>query len=243
LATALAEAQGYGAARGANTAHRAAIAAWVASRHTAAGSAGGIMAGDFQRRDFLLGSGRIFGLGWLSLHWPAVAAAHQHAQRAAAAGATTLSYLTAAEATLFDAIAAQIVPSDDTPGAREAGAVYFADHACTGFFSAAAPDLRRGLAQFEHDFHAAYPGEPGFAAASPASQKRYLTAVEKTPFFDLVRTLTVLGLLADPAYGGNRDSVGFKLIGFDDTHVFQPPYGYYDRDYPGYESPNEERKP
>src|SRR5215472_9677584 len=100
------------------SASRGAIAAPVASRHTAAGSAGGIMASDYQRREFLLGSGRILGLGWLSLHWPAVAAAHQHAQRAVAAGDTTLSFLSAQEADVFDAIAAQIVPTDDTPGAR-----------------------------------------------------------------------------------------------------------------------------
>ena len=37
-----------------------------------------------------------------------------------------------------------------------------------------------------------------------------------------------------PAYGGNRDGVGWKLIGFDDQHAFQSPFGHYDRDYPGF---------
>ena len=37
-----------------------------------------------------------------------------------------------------------------------------------------------------------------------------------------------------PEYGGNRDGVGWKLLGFEDQHVFQPPFGYYDRDYPGF---------
>jgi gluconate 2-dehydrogenase gamma chain len=199
------------------------------------------MGSEFQRRDFLLGSGRILGLGWLGLHWPAVAAAHQHAQRAVAAGSATLGFFSAEEAAVFDAVAAQIVPSGDTPGAREAGAVYFADHACTGFFSYAAADLRNGLAQLERDFAKTRPNDPRFASASDASQKKYLTSIEKTPFFGLLTTLTVLGLLADPAYGGNRDQAGWKLIGFDDTHVFQPPFGYYDRDYPGYEIPAKER--
>ena len=27
---------------------------------------------------------------------------------------------------------------------------------------------------------------------------------------------------------------GWKLIGFEDRHAFQPPFGYYDRDYPGF---------
>jgi hypothetical protein len=49
-----------------------------------------------------------------------------------------------------------------------------------------------------------------------------------------VRFLTILGLLALPRYGGNRDEIGWKLIGFNDAHAFNPPFGYYDRDYPGF---------
>ena len=29
-------------------------------------------------------------------------------------------------------------------------------------------------------------------------------------------------------YGGNRDRVGWKLIGFEDRMAYQPPFGYYD---------------
>ena len=42
---------------------------------------------------------------------------------------------------------------------------------------------------------------------------------------------------ASPEYGGNRDGVGWRMIGFVDEHAFQPPFGYYDRDYPGFSSP------
>jgi gluconate 2-dehydrogenase gamma chain len=44
-----------------------------------------------------------------------------------------------------------------------------------------------------------------------------------------------MGFLADPARGGNRGKVGWKLIGFDDSGAFAPPFGYYDRDYPGWQ--------
>jgi len=37
-----------------------------------------------------------------------------------------------------------------------------------------------------------------------------------------------MGFLASPAWGGNRDKVGWKLIGFEDAGAFQPPFGYYD---------------
>jgi hypothetical protein len=46
--------------------------------------------------------------------------------------------------------------------------------------------------------------------------------------------LTLVGMFALPKYGGNRDGVGWKLLGFQDQHIFEPPFGYYDRDYPGF---------
>jgi hypothetical protein len=46
--------------------------------------------------------------------------------------------------------------------------------------------------------------------------------------------LTVIGMFTMPAYGGNRGGAGWKLLGFEDSHAFHPPFGYYDRDYPGF---------
>ena len=57
-----------------------------------------------------------------------------------------------------------------------------------------------------------------------------------TPFFRSLRLLTVLCLFASPDYGGNRDGAGWKLLGFVDQHAFEPPFGYYDRDYPGFDA-------
>ena len=36
--------------------------------------------------------------------------------------------------------------------------------------------------------------------------------------------------------GGNRNGVGWKLIGREREHAFQAPFGYYDKDYPGWQS-------
>jgi hypothetical protein len=73
-----------------------------------------------------------------------------------------------------------------------------------------------------------YPDAQSFAALTHAQQIAFLTQVERTPFFERVRLLTRLGMFALPKYGGNRDHVGCKLIGFQDQHIFQP-FGYYDR--------------
>ena len=72
-------------------------------------------------------------------------------------------------------------------------------------------------------------------AAPEAQQIAWLQEVEKTPFFSAMRRLTVLGLIALPKYGGNRDYLGWQLIGVEDNHAWEPPFGYYDIDYPGFE--------
>lgn len=188
------------------------------------------------RRAFLVHSGGAFGAAWLAAHWPAITAAHDIARASATGPPPTLHCLSTAEAETFAAIAAQIVPSDELPGAREAGVVYFADHMCGGAFADVAADLRHGLAAFERDFRTDHPAVASFAVAAPELQEAYLRRIEHSSFFDLARALTVLGLLSLPEYGGNRGGLGWQLIGFEDTHAFLPPFGYYDRDYPGFEA-------
>jgi hypothetical protein len=56
-------------------------------------------------------------------------------------------------------------------------------------------------------------------------------------FFETIRVHTISGFLIDPDSDrrGNRDGVGWKVIGRDNEHMFQPPFGYYDKDYPGWQ--------
>jgi hypothetical protein len=55
-------------------------------------------------------------------------------------------------------------------------------------------------------------------------------------FFEVVRMHTIAGFLVDPESGrrGNRDGVGWKVIDRSADHSFQPPFGYYDKNYPGW---------
>ena len=68
------------------------------------------------------------------------------ARRRAPARDEKLSFLSAAEAADVEAVAAQIIPTDDSPGAREAGVVYFIDRALATFLSQLAGDYRAQLA-------------------------------------------------------------------------------------------------
>jgi len=186
------------------------------------------------RRSFLLASGGWLSGTWIASQWPAIAAAAHHAERMpAGVSPAHFEVLTAADAADVDAICAQIVPSGTTPGAREAHAVYFIDKSLSTFFASMVPDYRLGLAEFQKRFRTVEPRK-AFAAADAQSQEAFLKTVDRTPFFDTTRFLTVLGLFSSPKYGGNYQGSGWKLMGFVDQHAFAPPFGYYDAHYEGF---------
>jgi hypothetical protein len=47
-------------------------------------------------------------------------------------------------------------------------------------------------------------------------------ASDRGPTLISLQQLTVLGALTMPEYGGNRDGLGWQLIGFADQHAFAP---------------------
>lgn len=186
------------------------------------------------RRAFLLGSGGWLSAAWIASQWPAIAAAAQHAESMPAEPSPPhFELLTAVDASDVAAICAQIVPSGATPGAREAHAVYFIDKSLSTYFAAMAPDYRLSLAEFQTQFRAREPAQ-AFAAADAQAQEAFLKTVDRTPFFETTRFLTVLGMFSSPKYGGNYQGSGWKLMGFVDQHAFAPPFGYYDAQYQGF---------
>ncbi|HEV2878949.1 MAG TPA: gluconate 2-dehydrogenase subunit 3 family protein [Candidatus Eremiobacteraceae bacterium] len=149
-------------------------------------------------------------------------------------GSTERRFFNASESRTVEAIVAQIIPTDETPGAREMGVARFIDHALAGFLAPLAGPFRAGLADFDTQYRSRNPAAEEFASLAPVRQVEWLRQVERTPFFASLQQLTVLGALTMPQYGGNRDGLGWQLIGFADEHAFAPPFGYYDRDYPGF---------
>jgi gluconate 2-dehydrogenase gamma chain len=190
---------------------------------------------DLSRRSLLQAIAVTFGAAALPLGWAEIARVeHESSAATQRADDTRMSFLGTAEAADIEAVAAQIIPTDDTPGAREAGVVYFIDRALATLLSQLASDYRAQLAEFQMMFREHHPGIASFASLTSIQQVEFLRTVDHTPFFDTTRLLTLLGMFSRPAYGGNRNGVGWKLIGFEDRHFFQPPFGYYDRDYPGF---------
>ncbi len=140
-----------------------------------------------------------------------------------------LTHFTAEQGAEVEAITARIIPTDDTPGAREAGVVYFIDRSLVTFASDQQKLFADGLADLAKAVAKAHGPQARFSSLTPAQQDDVLRAMEKTPFFGAIRFATIAGMFALPSYGGNRDYAGWKLIGRAHEIQFTPPFGWYDR--------------
>jgi hypothetical protein len=173
------------------------------------------------RRDFLLASMTGMSAAWIAANWPQIA----HAAEMAPGASTT--FFSPGQAAAVEAMAEQIFPASDTPGAKEARVFNFIDVALISFAKDSQGLYAKGLVDLEARATAA--GGQSFAALGPEQQVKILTDIEKTPFFLAVRNHTLMGMFAGPQHGGNYKQAGWKMIGFDDSLNFEQPFGYYDR--------------
>jgi gluconate 2-dehydrogenase gamma chain len=188
---------------------------------------------EISRRSVL--QGLALSLGAAGIPWSELAqAAHDAHVATQGPAATTYTLLNAADAADVEALTSQIIPSDDGLGAREAGVSFFIDRILGAGLSHWRPGFEAGLRDFQAAVRSRNPDAASFASLSNERQVEFLRTVDTTRFFEQARLLTLCGMLSMPKYGGNRNGVGWKLLGFEDQHVFEPPFGYYDRDYPGF---------
>jgi gluconate 2-dehydrogenase gamma chain len=158
-----------------------------------------------------------------------IAAAQQHAHEAVQSSTPpAFQTLDPAMAMELDAIASQIIPSTDGPGAHEAGVIYFIDRALSTFDMDLRESYRTGMGDVQKKRRDMFPSSASIATLTSEQQIQLVHAIEATEFFDLLRTHTLYGFLGNPSYGGNRDRIGWKLIGFEDRMAFHPPFGYYE---------------
>ena len=214
------------------------------------------MINEFDRRQFLSRSLSALGATFTAAHWPAILSAAEHAHKAAASpGSQKFEFFTPAEAREVEALASCIIPSDGTPGAREAGVVYFIDRALATFYSDDQKMYREGLPGVQKRLQELFPEATLFSAATAEQQQAVLESLDEAaahdaggrrpfragsgaqPLFEVLRGHTIAGFLIDPESDrqGNRGGVGWAVIGRLPDHGFQPPFGYYDKDYAGWQ--------
>ena len=184
------------------------------------------------RREFLMSGSTVISASWLALNTPLILAASQSAQANFKNQAAYLN-ISDQDALEYGAIADQIIPPDETPGATDAGVVYFIDIALGGFMQRKAPMFKQGLQYLQHRSVSAGTNKARFSDLSFEKQTEVLTEIEKSVFFKTLRKLTLMGMFCLPQYGGNRDNIGWDLIGFSHQHVWLPPFGYYDAEAHG----------
>src|ERR1700719_4805105 len=137
------------------------------------------MINELSRRRFLSLAGIGVGAVWVSAHCPQMVSAATHARQAVQSGtAYKFEFFTSAEATEIDALSARIIPTDDTPGAREAGVLYFIDRALVTFASDDQKKYRDGWPELQSAVRAKFPGVEKFSPARVEQQDELLHAME-----------------------------------------------------------------
>lgn len=131
--------------------------------------------------------------------------------------------LSGREAQTLEAVFERMFPADEQgPGASAIGAVTYMDRALAGAYREHLADYRNGLALLDGMSQARCGAR--FASVAAAEQDGLLADLERgelpgwvlpdqTSFFALLRSHLQEGLFSDPAYGGNRDHLGWRFLG------------------------------
>jgi gluconate 2-dehydrogenase gamma chain len=139
-----------------------------------------------------------------------------------------LRFFSSAEARVVTAACARIFPSDATgPGATEAGVVIYIDRQLAGpygqdkyrytkgpFFESVPEHGYQGKENPREVYRAGIAALGAFADLTPEKQDDALRSIEKTVFFQMLRSHTIEGMFCDPMHGGNAGLIGWQLIGF-----------------------------
>lgn len=161
-----------------------------------------------------------------------------------------LRFFTAAEARVISAACDRIFPSDESgPGAKEAGVVVYIDRQLAGPYGSDKYRYTKGPWVESPFVEHGYQGQEtprqsyregikqlgDFTSLSPDAQDEKLRSIEKSRFFQLLRTHTIEGMFCDPLHGGNAGMIGWQMIGYpgpvmsfrDDLEKFRGlPYGH-----------------
>jgi gluconate 2-dehydrogenase gamma chain len=125
----------------------------------------------------------------------------------------------------LEAIAEQIIPADQDPGAKEAGSVRYIDRVLAAEQADRKPIYAAGLEGLDQTCQLLY--DRDFVRLSSDEQTAVLAAVEKgeapgeiwktvssPQFFELVWIHVLEGYYGPPEHGGNKDYASWKMVGF-----------------------------
>jgi gluconate 2-dehydrogenase gamma chain len=145
-------------------------------------------------------------------------------------GESAWRVLAPAEVALLEAVCEQIIPTDEDPGAKDAGCVRFIDWQLAGPYGRFLGRYRVGIAAIQATSVALH-GKT-FEQLAWDVQTKLLEQLEKdavpkehwadvppAEFFRLVREHTMQGFYGSPRHGGNKDYVSYKMMGIEYPRV------------------------
>jgi hypothetical protein len=134
--------------------------------------------------------------------------------------------LTEEQLTILAAVVNTIIPPDDDPGGWDGGVGDYLFRQFERDLKDLLGDYQQGLLAIDAEAKATT--GKNFAELTPEVQERVLAAIEKgqvqttwqvdpASFFAMLVEHCAEGFYSDPGNGGNRDSVAWKMIGFEVT--------------------------
>jgi gluconate 2-dehydrogenase gamma chain len=139
-------------------------------------------------------------------------------------------FLSANEIKLVEAIAEQIIPTDEWPGGRDAGVANFIDIQLKGSLSRFGQDYSKGLAGLENTCKQKFnnnfenlPWDKQTAILRDMEEGKLDGEVWKKGFseyfFELLRSHCMQGFYGSPRHGGNKNFISYKMIGLDEPQI------------------------
>ncbi len=184
----------------------------------------------------------------VGLATPFVANAQQRPPARPSQGEGGWQFFTARDGEFITAAVDRLIPPDRWPGAAQAGVPVYIDRQLAGDYGAGARTYLQGPiapgtpqqgyqlgltpAQLYREsldgIHAELKGR-AFGQRSADAQDEFLRALEagertlgsinSAIFFETLLANTIEGFFADPMYGGNRNMVGWRMIGFPGAYA------------------------
>jgi gluconate 2-dehydrogenase gamma chain len=141
-------------------------------------------------------------------------------------------FLNDAEAATLGAIVDRIIPADESAGAGQAGVVVYIDRLLAGFRQDLQLAYRIGLRELDElctqKFGSLF-GDLGDTQQDEVLRMLLGSEVATGPsdatgpddlrrLAAVIREHTIEGFFCDPIYGGNRETAGWRLVGFPGAH-------------------------
>ena len=135
-------------------------------------------------------------------------------------------FITAQESNLLDALAEQIIPTDEWPGGRDSGITNFIDMQLSGSYIRYQDTYRKGLLAIQETCNTKF--QKRFEELPFEEQTQFLKTMEAgkmggklwqqgfdRQFFRLIRDHSLQGFYGSPRHGGNKYNVSYKMMKLD----------------------------